>query len=218
MPADALVLDFERSYFGDVYERLGLVTKWLPLRADLYERAADEGSVDALTLTFTDYAEGSSNLIRISEPVLTLEYRAFSLSTPVEIDGWRGLADHHACVFIGDKLAELRTWQYPRRLVPTLKDAVRAIRGGDCDVLVASHLIWINIDAQGLGPLCESASVFETFPAFHYVNRSHRNLVRPLQNAIREANRDGTRDKYFAPVQDRLSQARARAVCRDQAG
>lgn len=208
-------LDFIVHVLTDAYESVGAraVVKIYPAARSI--EMANEGVTDAESLRGPGLDRDFPNLIRVPEPVLTLEYHAYTLGKPLAGEGWDAVRGKRLCVNLGEKLIDERTRNMPRELAHGTEAALKMLKAGRCDVVVAHQFAWLAMERSDLGTFCSSSFALETFPLYHYINRRHADLVSGLTAALHDMREDGRLDRYFAADPDHalLEKARAKHDC-----
>lgn len=210
------LVEFIERVLSEAYRAVGAtpVIKTYPPVARSIEMA-NEGITDAEAWRGPGLERDYPNLIRVPEPILALEYRAYTLGQPFEGEGWDSLRGKRVCVNLGEKVIEDRTRDMPRELAHGVEAALKMLKAGRCDLVLSNQFAWLTMDRYDLGTFCVSPALIETIPLYHYVNRRHADLVPGLAAALRSLRDSGRLERYLEadPDEIALTQARARHDC-----
>jgi len=209
------LVQFIGQVLADAYGELGAQVQIKAYPAARSIEMANEGLTDAEAWRGPGLDRDYPNLIRVPEPILTLEYRAYSLDKPFRGTNWASLRDHRVCVNLGEKLIEERTRELPRELAHGVEAALKMLKAGRCDVVLSNQFAWLTMDHYDLGTFCESSALLEVIPLYHYVNRRRAGLVPGLTAALRDLRESGKLERYLAADPDEvlLAEAKARHDC-----
>jgi polar amino acid transport system substrate-binding protein len=210
------LLGFLGHVLDAAYGRVGAkpVIKSYPAARSI--EMANDGATDAEALRGPGLDRDFPNLIRVPEPILTLEYRAYTLKTPFTGESWESLRGKRVCVNLGEKVIEERTRDMPRELAHGTDAALKMLKAGRCDLVLSNQFAWLVMDRYDLGTFCSGTALIEAIPLYHYVNKRRADLVPGLAAALRSMRESGQLDRYLAadPDQALLAQARARHECK----
>ena len=212
IPVNTPLREFGRLTLSEAYRRIGVVMRLEPLPAARSVEMANQGVTDAEGGRVPEAMLAYTNLLRVPEPLLSLDYYAIALDTAPDITRWSDLRNWRLCVQLGDKLVETRTADIPHETVRTLEAARQMLRAGRCDVMVINQFNWLEIARQDFGPFCQGP-LLETVHVYHYVNRKHEDMIPRLAAALRELRREGVIDQNLAPVRQEVSEAMRRNGC-----
>jgi len=214
------LVEFIGQVLSDAYAQVGAqpVMKTYPAARSI--EMANEGVTDAEAWRGPGLERDYPSLIRVPEPILNLEYRAYTLGKPFEGEGWEALRGKRVCVNLGEKVIEDRTRDMPRELAHGIEAALKMLKAGRCDLVLANQFAWLIMDRYDLGTFCAGPALIETIPLYHYVNRRHAALVTGLAAALRSLRDSGRLERYLAADPDEvlLAQARTRHDCTELKG
>ena len=209
------LLDFIGKVMADAYSQVGAkaVVKTFPTARSI--EMANNGVTDAEALRGPGLEHDFPNLIPIPEPIVMLEYRAYTVGKPLEGEGWTALRGKRICVNLGEKLIEDRTRGFSREMAHGIDAALKMLKAGRCEVVVANQFVWLTVERDNLGTFCAGSGRLDAFPLFHYVNKRHADLVPGLTAALRDIRDSGRLDRYLAadPNYSRLDQIKSRYDC-----
>ena len=209
------LVGFIERVLTDAYAQVGAAPEIRTYPVARSIEMANEGITDAEAWRGPGLDRDYPNLIRVPEPILTLEYRAYTLEKPFPGRDWDSLRGHRVCVNLGEKLIEDRTHDLPRELAHGVDAALKMLKAGRCDVVLSNQFAWLAMDHSDLGTFCVGAAAIETIPLYHYVNRRHADLVPGLASAFKTLRGNGTLERYLEADPDEilLTKARARHEC-----
>lgn len=210
------LVEYIERVLTEAYGQVGATPEIRAYPAARSIEMANEGITDAEAWRGSGLDRDYPNLIRVPEPILTLEYRAYTLEKPFEGKGWESLQGKRVCVNLGEKLIEDRTRDLPRELAHGVEAALKMLKAGRCDLVLSNQFAWLTMDRYDLGTFCGGSAVIESIPLYHYVNRRHAALVPGLAKAFRGMRDSGRLEHYLDADPDEvlLTQAKAKHECR----
>lgn len=214
IPEGTQLVDFFRADLDEIYRRAGLQITLTLLPTARSIEIANDGTADAEAVRTAEAASHYANLRQVPEPLITLDFRAFTLGSALQGEGWRSLAGHHPCIVLGGKLVESRTAGLDREIAKSTSAALKMLRAGRCDMVIGDQFFWLYADGSEMGPFCQGAASLETVPLYHYVHFRHEDLVPALTQAIRDMHREGSDDKFLNPFMRQLDAAKSRNLCK----
>lgn len=194
----------------EAYRRLGIDILGDPLPAERSLQAADGGVTDGDAARIAGLESLYPNLVRVPEPLVLVEIKAFTAGSAFSVEGWASLAPYAICYIHGIKIFEQGTMGMRRMPASSTGNVVRLLREGRCDVALLNSMSWIAIDRLNAGPLLELEPALESFPLYHYLNRRNEALVPLLADELRRMREEGVTDAILAPGREAVSQAKAR--------
>jgi polar amino acid transport system substrate-binding protein len=176
----------------EAYRRIGITVepRYLPNARALL--AAERGETDGDVMRIAEIAESYPTLVRVPEPVITLDLVAFTAGLSFRVDGWESLRPFSICVLRGLKVAELATEGMGRMMANGIDQALTMLQHGRCEVAVLIDQTWLDIDRLHAGPMRALNPPVAMLPLFHYVHRRHADLVPAIAAALRQLHADGT--------------------------
>lgn len=198
---DALV----REYFGRAGVDVTLTA--LPFARSLIN--VDAGVEDGDPFRASGFESEHPNVIAVPEPMMDLDFVAYTLRADVQVRDWRDLARYGVAYVTGWKIfdrhaknsRDVTTVRALERLFPLLA-------AGRVDVVLVDRWqgLWqarqAGIAAHALEP------PLARVPMFTYLNRRHEALVKPLAAALAEVKRDGTWQRLYDQILKPLEAAR----------
>ncbi len=198
------------TFLTEAYRRAGLsieVKAFPPARS---VELANRGEADAEAARVPDAMTERDNLIAVPEPLGRSETFAFTTGAAIPIDGWESLRAYHLCVMLGDLITMKRTEGMDRQTAHDEASEFRMLKSGRCDVAIADVAAWLIIDQGHLGPIRMIEKPIQAFPAFHYVNKRHADLVPALAKAFHDLHEEGFTQKLLTPYLEKIADSRAR--------
>jgi polar amino acid transport system substrate-binding protein len=218
VPAGSPLEAFARQEFGEAYHRLGIDVTFASVPSARSLEMANEGASDADAGRTAEVGARFDNLVRVPSTIIELEYRAISRDRKIAVTGWDSLKGHRICVLLGDKLIESHTDGLDREMARGMPSALKMLQAGRCDVLIASQFAWSEFDNIAPGKYCESDAPLLSVAIYHFVNKRHADLVPELTRILDSMHKDGTSDRFLAPLKSRLSSIKARYGCEVRKG
>ncbi|MBN2049821.1 MAG: transporter substrate-binding domain-containing protein [Spirochaetales bacterium] len=139
------------------------------------------------------------NLVRVPEANMVMEFVAFS-KKDIPINGWESLKDLDIGIVRGWKILEDHTRDFPFvTFVPTEVELFTMLDKGRIDVALYSKLTgYAVVQDLALTGIRHLSPPLARREMFLYVHSSHKNLVTPLAETLREIKADGTYDRIVA--------------------
>jgi polar amino acid transport system substrate-binding protein len=213
IPAGSPLEEFARQELSEAYRHLGIDVTFTSVPSARSLEMANEGDSDADAGRTAEVGARFDNLVRVPSTIIELDYRAITRDQKLVVTGWDSLKGHRICSLLGDKLIESRTAGLDREMMRSLPSALKMLQAGRCDVLIASQFDWSEFDSIAPGKYCESDTPLVSVPIYHFVNRRHADLVPELTRILDSMHKDGTNERFLAPLKNRLSAVKARYNC-----
>lgn len=194
----------------EAYRRIGIEAVAVPLPAERALREADAGLTDGDTIRVAGIEAFFPNLMRVPEPVASVDVTVFTRGEAFPVNGWESLKPYSVCYMHGLKLHEIGTEGMRRVPAYGQQNAVQLLRDGLCDAAVLSPNAWMMVDRLNAGPMRELEPPVDTLPLYHYLHERHARLVPLLADALRKMKQDGTVDRMLKPYREALRQAKIR--------
>jgi polar amino acid transport system substrate-binding protein len=196
----------------EAYRRIGIEMKTMVVPSERSVRAANSGEADGDMLQPTGIEADYPSLVRVPEPVISLDLVAISTGLDVPVNGWNSLAPYKICVVRGMKVIEAGTAEMQRVVVNTLASALSMLKAGRCDLALFVKPTWQDVDRLQMGSFHELSPAVTTLSFYHYVNRRNTGLVPKLAAALAEMRRDGTTAAVTAADDRATATARQRSL------
>lgn len=194
----------------EAYKRLGIEIVAVPLPAERALRVADSGLTDGETVRIEGIDALYPNLVRVPEPVVSVRVKAFTTGKTFPVTGWESLRPYSICYMHGLKLYEQGTQGMNCMAALGLENALRLLHDGVCEVAVLSSSAWVMVDSLNLGPMREIEPQIAAYDLYHYVHKSHENLVPLLTGELRKMKQEGVIEAILRPHQMDIQNAKAR--------
>ncbi len=190
--------------FREVFGRLGIDVDMVFSRTDLSIVDVNAGVLDAEANRIAGLDEQFTNLRRVPEPNMTMEFVAFS-RRPLEIGGWESIRDLDVGIVAGWKILEDHTRDFPYVVtVPTEVQLFEMLSKDRIDVALYAKLTgYAAIHEMGLTGISHLEPPLAVRPMYLYVHESKEELVDDIARAIRMVKADGTYQAIFEEVSSR---------------
>ncbi len=179
----------------EAFHRLNLNAKLLinpsSQRALLLANEDGDGDAGRVPNLKSIAPQNTANLIKVPEPILTMNLSVFTKNLDFPVDGWDSLEKYHNGARIGAKILE-KNIPGKRTFLPTTVQLVQMLDSGRIDTLVewspiAEHTI-ANLNITSIKKLSPPIKT----QAFHlYLNKKHQALVPQLNEVLRQMKKDG---------------------------
>jgi polar amino acid transport system substrate-binding protein len=190
--------------FREAFGRLGIEVEMVFTRTDFSIVDVNAGILDAEANRIAGLDEQFTNLRRVSEPNMTMEFVAFS-RRPLEIDGWESIRDLDIGIVAGWKILEDHTRDFPHVVtVPTEAQLFEMLSKDRIDVALYAKLTgYAAIHQMGFTGISHLEPPLAVRPMYLYVHESKEELVDDIARAIRAVKEDGTYEAIFEEVLSR---------------
>jgi len=194
----------------EAYRRLGIeiISEELPAERAIQTAAA--GKTDGEVARMAGLEAFYPDLVRVPEPVISLEIVVFSAGLSFPVNGWESLRPYNFCYMHGIKAIEQATKGMQRTATATTEDLVRQLRTGGCEVAVLGDQAWITVDRLNAGPLRELEPPLEVLHLYHYLHRRHEGLVPRVAEELRKMRGEGVIDAILKPGNEAVMAAKMR--------
>ncbi len=190
-----------------VFKRIGLEAEfeWLPGERALL--TANAGIDDGELIRVSGLEKIYTNLIRVPEPMVTMDFAGFTLGKPFPVDGWDSLKPYDVGIISGWKIYE-KNIVGVRQLtdVRNIDVLFKLMANGRTDIAMATR--WMG--QYTMKKLGLSAKILEPPFAqremFMYLHRKHADLVPKFNKALVEFKRDGSYQRLYHTVLDPYTQ------------
>lgn len=196
----------------EAYRRIGFDMKTMVVPSERSVRDANAGEADGEMIQPAGIESDYPSLVRVPEPVISLDLVAISTGLDVQVNGWRSLASYKKCVVRGMKVIEAGTEGTQRAVVNTLASALSMLKAGRCDVVLFVKPTWQDVDRLQMGSFHELSPAVTTISFHHYVNQRNAGLVPRLAAALAEMRLDGTTAAITADDDQATAAARRRSL------
>lgn len=185
----------------------GLILKtYPPKRAALM---ADAGQIDGDAHRIYDFNKENrfSDLIRVSEPLQSVDQSVFSRIGDIRIAGWKSLAPHRVIYVTGVKLVEdgLRSAVPESNLLPanSVESAFKMLSANRGELTIASTetgfaaLKKLSLQNSGIQVLTPPVVITDLYT---YLHKKHLDLAEKLADTLKKMKADGSYQKIIESI------------------
>lgn len=166
---------------------------------------ADKGESDAELFRTAMITEKYKNLVRVNEPVISLDMVVFVRDKSINVKTWKDLAPYRIAFMRGVKSVEKNTMNYKVFQVNTLEKAFDMLDKGRVDIVIEEFFNGSRtVRKMGLKDVHVLENTLESFPVYHFLHYKNRELVPLLEKKLREFKADGTISKIRKEVSERV--------------
>lgn len=189
-----------KGFYGEliqeIFERIGIEAKLIPLPSARSIRNANEGIDDGVIARIAGMEKKYKNLVMVPESVITFKFVAYSLNKKIAIDGWDSFKPY--------SVGYIRGWHIYEKNLPKTKSLTivntpeqlfRLLTNGRAELILYDYhrgTWWnshLNAKAHIIGnPIAEKEM-------FIYMHKKHKDLVPKITAAFKEIKQDGTYQK-----------------------
>ena len=185
----------------EAYNRLGITLKVENMPGERSLVSANTGVTDGELYRKWDIANQYPNLRIVPVPLMRYEIVAFCRCKPFDIKGWASLKPYRIGYIKGIKIVEQNTIGMDIESVGTLKQAFTKLELGRSDIVLSNRITGIAaLREQHLNDVIVLSPPLASFPVFHYVFKSHEDLVPKLTGVLRQMEKDGTLERIQKEV------------------
>lgn len=200
--------------YNEAFARLGYGVELHALYPERRLVESNSGRMDgeAGRIRFdSDLAAKYPNLLRVTEPLITVTFAAFATDADIRLNSWKDFGSRNLVVGYprGIKLVEKRLSSHVDEQniykVVQLRQGLRMLRRGRINVLIdvkvsVEHLLG---EAEFIDSGIVLAASLEVLPVFPYLHKKHRSLVPKLAAVLKSMKQDGTYDRLVEEVKKR---------------
>ena len=168
----------------EAYRQLGHDTEFAYLPAERSVREVNRGKYDAELARITGLDNEFPNLVRVQEPIYTLQISAFVRSdSDIEISTWEDIGDRRVGYPRGYRILNIRTRGLNVIKTKDPETTVKMVKGGRMEIgfLLTSDAVAL---AEKLGGISVIEPPIEQSTLYHYVHVKHRRLIPKLEKVI----------------------------------
>lgn len=185
----------------EAYAQLGIDASLISLPGERSVQMINIGKYDGDVLHSAGLEKIYPNLLRVDVPLISVDAVVVTSGRELAINGWPSLRSYHVCVRRGIKAIELAAKDLPH--VDVIND-YRAIfdmlKAGHCELAVLPRDAWLEARRLHSTSLHQLEPPLQSWPMYHYVTRSHADLVPALTNTLMQMQKSGvleTRESQF---------------------
>jgi len=149
------------------------------------------------------------NMIRVPVALIHFDAVAFTAGRKFNISGWASIAPYNVCVRRGIKAIEFATGGMKNvHLVNSYAQIFAMLKAGRCDIGVLPSSAWLDAQRLNVKGLRSLEPPLQTWPLFHYVHKSHIDIIPSLTRALRKMQNNGELRKNEDEFKNRVEYAR----------
>jgi polar amino acid transport system substrate-binding protein len=178
----------------EAFRRLGMTLKIVNLPSERALQNANQGIDDGNFVRIEGMEKMYPNLIRVPEPITTLEFSAFTKNDTIRIAGWESLAPYRVGIINGWKIVENGVAGV--RSVTKVRDEhalFPMLLAGKIDIAVydrrQGEYALRQLGAKGVSVAQPPLVVRPMYP---YLHKRHADLVPKLDRTLKAMKKDGT--------------------------
>jgi len=171
----------------------------LTLPAERALRNANTGIDDGDLLRVAGLDKVYTNLIRVPEKIIDMEFYVFSKRRQLQVDSWEELKPYSIAIITGWKIIERNTNNVLERTsVRNVEQLFAMLAKGRVDAIVYSRWDGLGyIKKNSLKGIHILPSAIDKSPMYVYLHKKHRDLVPKLAKALKQMKLDGSYKKIF---------------------
>ena len=189
----------------EAYRRLGIDAEQVTLPGERALQMVNSGQY------FGDVMHGAGmeliypNLVRVPVPLLDIDVRVFTYGHTLAIADWAGLKPYRVCIRRGIKMVERATAGMDNVLAVSQYEFIfNMLKMGHCEVAVLPRSAWLEAQRLQINGLREQDTPLQLWPSYHYVYKSHAELVPALSAQLRKMRESGDMARAEADLEKRL--------------
>ena len=193
----------------EAYRRLGInaVEDSVPGARSVEE--LNDGKVFGDVMHFKGLENSYPNVIRVPVPVIYFEAVAFTDGRDLPITDWASAAGYRVCIRRGIKAIEAATVGMKNFQVVNEYGSIFAmLKAGHCDIAILPYHAWLEVRHLNVTGLRSLEPPLQTWPLYHYVNKSHAEIVPALKNVLLDMQKSGALARQQADFIKQIEQAK----------
>lgn len=203
---ESKIYQISEAVLKEAFRRNGLNVILKNYPAKRSAMLADAGKVDGESHRIYDFNKDNNypNLIRVEEPVQSVDQCIFSKNTEIKVDGWKSLAPYKVIYIGGIEMAEkgLKAAVEEKNLISVydMETAFKMLAVDRGDVLISSPetgfatIKKLSLENSGIKML--SPPILE-INLYCYLHKRHSELAGKLAASLKEMKADGTYQKII---------------------
>jgi polar amino acid transport system substrate-binding protein len=177
---------------GEAYGRLGVKVEFRLMPGARALRSSDNGITDGELFRVNGMAAKYGNLIQVPIHIGRTDFVAFTRRQVVPFAGYDSLKPLRLAFRRGMKIVENGTADMERYMVSDPIQAFHMLDRGRVDVVIENRLAGLKtLRDLGIRKVAVLEPPLHDEPLYHYVHRSHADLVPKLTVVLEEMYRDG---------------------------
>lgn len=200
-------LDIIKAVSYEIFARLGqkiIIQEDVPSKRSLV--GVNSGQKDAEGLRIVGLEKKYSNLVRVPEPYMSVQFVGFSKNKNIQIDGWESLKQHkigyiHGWLMIEKNIQNINFSKNPIAVIKA-DQLFGMLHLGRIDIAIYQRMdAFINLKEMRLTDIHLLEKPLVTTPLYLYVNKKHTRLVPKIVKALKTMKKDGTYDQLIKDIQ-----------------
>jgi polar amino acid transport system substrate-binding protein len=169
---------------------------------------ANDGEVDGALYRVRNINSIFKNLVIVPVPLMMIEYSVFSTKYFVAINSWSDLSPYKIGYLRGIINIEENTLSMALEAAPTLQSVFKKMLLGRSDVVVCEKITGLSIIKElNLTNVKMLKTALPTFPIFHFVHKSHTDIVPRLTAVLNTMRQDRLLESIRSTAFEKLIQS-----------
>lgn len=175
-----------KTLLSELYRSIGFDVEFRHLPGERSLAEVNAGNISAELMRIDHMEQSYRNLVKVPTPLFRLQARAFTVNSDIVISTWDDLSTYRVAYELGFKLAERRVKG---------KQIFKASNGWHPYVMLANDKVDVVIDvsveaeenikmSKVKRAIHAQPSILDSEYLFHYIHKSKRHLVKPLNRAM----------------------------------
>ena len=192
--------------YTEAFSRLGMEFECILYPSKRASMMADVGEVDGEPARASHYTTDHPNLIKLGEPVVSVNFSAFATDFTIRLDGWESLREtrHRVEYMRGIKTCEEELSDVVK---PDKLSVVNEFRQGLKKLAAVRIDIFVHLEPDVMATLrteefkdmkIQKVGVMEQQIAYPYLHKDHQDLVPKLEAVLKEMREEGLIEQYRA--------------------
>lgn len=195
--------------YNDAFNRLGINFSYIVMPALRASRMADLGNIDGETARVASYGDAYPNLIRIEEPILTMNISAYTYDPSIKVQSWQDIknsqynVDYYRGIYlIYQRLisyVEPENLSYSSTPEESLLKLIRPKGRGRIDLYIGVEQSTTELlnTTQFMNVKIRTLTRLEESDIYGYLHKRHSGLDVKLAKIFRQMKSEGKFDEYY---------------------
>jgi polar amino acid transport system substrate-binding protein len=176
----------------EAYKSIGIEVTLASLPGERSVQMVNAGNFDGDVIHSAGMEKLYPNLVMVPVPLLTVEASVFTDGRVLPFSDWASLQNYRICIRRGIKAIEIAaTGIKSVYVVDDYRSIFEMLKAGHCDVAVLPRDAWLETQRLHISGLRELDPSLQKWPLFHYVGKSHTDIVPVLSNALSQMQKSG---------------------------
>lgn len=177
----------------EAYKRVGIDIKILRLSAKEALRRSNAGEADGEVTRIDGASRRYPNLVQIPIPISYIQGAVFSKNPDLNLVGWHSLRPYRIGRVKGILFAERGTRGMKTKAAPDYDGLVELMLADQVDLMIVPYINGlISIRKHPRGRELQLNGILETYLLYHYLHKSHEDLVPVITEILKAMLLDGT--------------------------